>query len=338
MEFKTYKLHFTAPLHINNQRSDESVSLKTIQSDTLYAALTACLAKVGEELPNDGDFGFTISSLFPFYQQKDDKGNVVEFAYFLPMPLQARLPELKDVALAKKVKKVQWVDSQLYGDLLQGKHFFDGPDDKIDQIKGPYLTKTFLPQDKDGSRDFVKSDVIQRASVADRTGKGDAMPFYIDRITFRYDSGLYFLADGDTSRLDRALRLLKEEGLGTDRHIGFGYFDVEEGTLDIKTPEKAKHMVSLSFFIPENRDQLAELLASDVVAYDFTRRGGWITTEPYNTLRKNVIYGFLPGSVFCNINKLTCGTIVDLKPAIETNPPLHPIWRNGKSIMLPIEL
>ena len=337
MEFKTYKLHFTAPLHINNHRSDESVSLKTIESDTLYAALTACLAKMGEELPKedwDGDLKFTISSLFPFYQWKEK----AELIYFLPMPLQARMPELKDVALAKKVKKVQWVDSRLYNKLLQGEHFFDGKDGKTNHIQGPYLTETALPQDKDGSRDFVKSDVIRRASVADRTGQGDAMPFYIDRITFRYDSGLYFLATGDTTLLDKALRLLKEEGLGTDRHVGFGYFDVEKGSLDIDTPKDAKHRVSLSFFIPESQEQLKNLLNSDDVAYDFVRRGGWITTEPYNTLRKNVIYGFLPGSVFCNINQQELGKIVDLKPDIGDLPPNHSIWRNGKAIMLPINI
>lgn len=335
MEFKTYKLHFTAPLHINNSRSDESVSLKTIESDTLYAALTACLAKVGNVGKDfKGNFEFAISSLFPFYQRKEK----AELIYFLPMPLQARLPELEDVALAKKVKKVQWVDSGLYGGLLKGERFFDGKENKMDQIQGPYLTATTLPQDKDGSRDFVKSDVMQRASVADRTGKGDAVPFYIDRITFRYDSGLYFLATGNTAKLDEALHLLQEEGLGADRHVGFGYFDVEKGSLDIDAPEDAKHRVSLSFFIPESQDQLKNLLNSDDVAYDFVRRGGWITTEPYNTLRKNVIYGFLPGSVFCNINQQELGEIVDLKPDIGDLTPNHSIWRNGKAIMLPINL
>lgn len=341
MEFKTYKLHFTAPLHINNSRSDESVSLKTIESDTLYAALTACLAKVGNVGKDfKGNFEFAISSLFPFYQQKDKDGKTVQQDYFLPMPLQARMPELKDVSLAKKVKKVQWVDSQLYGELLQGKRFFDGEKGKMNWIQGPYLTKTPLPQDKDGSRDFVKSDVMQRASVADRTGKGDAVPFYIDRITFRYDSGLYFLATGNTAKLDEALHLLQEEGLGADRHVGFGYFDVEKGSLDIDTPKDAKHVVSLSLFIPESQEQLKNLLNSNDVAYDFVRRGGWITTEPYNTFRKNVIYGFLPGSVFCNINQQESefGRIVDLKPAIGDLTPEHSIWRNGKAIMLPINI
>lgn len=341
MKFKTYKLHFTAPLHISNQRSDGSISLKTIQSDTLYAALTACLAKVGEQLPPNGDFNCKISSLFPFYERKATKCYGAQLIYFLPMPLQSRMPELPDVALAKKVKKVQWVDSRLYGRLLRGEQFFNGTEGKTDLIQGPYFTEITLPQGVDESRDFVKSDVLQRASIADRTGKGDAMPFYIDRITFRYDSGLYFLATGDTAMLDKALCLLKEEGLGTDRHIGFGYFDIEEGSLEIDVPTDADHVVSLSLFIPEDDKQLQSLLQSEQVAYDFVRRGGWITTYPYNTLRKNFIYGFMPGSVFykgsnCGVQML--GKIVNLKPNVATTDPLHDIWRNGQSIMLPIKV
>ena len=52
--YKRYKLHFTSPLHIADRHEDESISLKTIQSDTLYAALTSCLAKTGETIPEDG--------------------------------------------------------------------------------------------------------------------------------------------------------------------------------------------------------------------------------------------------------------------------------------------
>lgn len=349
MKFKVYKLHFTAPLHISNQRNDGSVSLKTIQSDTLYAALTACLAKVGEALPVGGDFGCAISSLFPYYERKASEDYEGKLVYFLPMPLQSRMPELEDVALAKKVKRVQWVDSALYGSLLSGEQFFDGKKGKTDQIHGVYVTEAKLPLD------FVKSDVMQRASVADRTGTGDAMPFYIDRITFRYDSGLYFIATGDTAMLDRALNLLKQEGLGTDRHVGFGYFDVEEDEMEIDVPQNTKYMVSLSLFIPEenekkdaseeNGGQLKSLLNDEYIAYDFVRRGGWITTYPHNTLRKNVIYGFVPGSVFCKIDKMpmidnvpVIGKIVDLKPNVGSGSPEHSIWRNGKAIMLPINI
>ena len=64
-KFKIYKLHFSSPLHISGSRDDSGLSLRTIQSDSLYAAIMATLAKVGTEIPSDGDLGFSLSSTFP---------------------------------------------------------------------------------------------------------------------------------------------------------------------------------------------------------------------------------------------------------------------------------
>ena len=61
--YKLYKLHFTSPLHIADRHEDDSNSLKTIQSDTLYAALMSCLAKTGSTIPDNGDLGFTAHAL-----------------------------------------------------------------------------------------------------------------------------------------------------------------------------------------------------------------------------------------------------------------------------------
>ena len=341
-KFKIYKLHFKAPLHISDLRDDASISQKTIHSDSLYAALTACLAKV-DEVPEVGDLNCTISDLFPYYQK--DKGS--ETTYFLPMPLQTRLPQLTDPADAKKVKKVQWVDARLYSRLLSGKGFFSGDSADLKLIQSSYLTEASLPQDATGSREFVKSEVMQRVTVKDRTGQSDAMPYYVDRISFRDEAGLYFLVNGDeTSKLDKALKILEMEGIGTDRYVGYGFFETitedKHGNLlelEFDVPENADHQVALSMFIPESLEQLHQLLDSDAVAYDFTRRGGWITTYPHTTLRKNAIYAFLPGSVFRKTeNRGVLGRIVDLSPSIEGQDIGHPIWRCGKAIMLPIIL
>ncbi len=335
--YKLYKLQFTAPLHIGNHHSDDSYSLRTIQSDTLYAALTSCLAKTGHEIPPDGDCGFTLSSMFPYYQASADCAPV----YFLPMPLQGRLPELKDEELskAKTVKRLQWVDSTLYNDILSGEDLFDAAHATLDHIQGTYLTHTTLPTNAEGTRDFVHSEVIQRVVLNSRTGEEDAVPYYVDRITFADKSGLYFLALGDTDMLDRALNILAVEGIGTDRNLGFGFFQFTTDSLTLQEPTDATHCMALSMLIPENFQQLQQLLLSDRVAYDFARRGGWITTQPYSTLRKNAIYAFMPGSVFCKVADANClGKIVDLKPNIGDLTPDHPIWRNGKSIMLPIKL
>lgn len=340
VRFKLYKLHFTAPLHISDEREDGSISQKTIHSDTLYSALISCRAKVGMSIPENGDLGCVISDLFPYYQLKEDNNPI----YFLPAPLQTTPPRISDPGDAKKVKKVRWVDASLYSKLLQGNPVFCGKREEreeLNYIQGSYLTESELPVDSNGLKEFIKSEVMQRVRIEDRTGKEPAIPYYVDRISFSDYSGLYFLVLGDTQQLDESLEILKMEGIGTDRNIGFGFFDYSIDDLTLELPEEANHQVTLSMLIPESKEQLSNLLASKDVAYDFTRRGGWITTHPYTTLRKNAIYSFLPGSVFSLDNGQSCttiGKIINLKPEIGELTPLHPIWRNGKSIMLPIKL
>lgn len=333
---KIYKLHFTAPLHISDPHEDLGSSQKTIQSDTLYAALMSCLAKSGESLPENGDLGFTVSSLLPYFQKDKDSAPV----YFLPIPMQAKQAELADASMAKKVKKVQWVDSALFSKVLSGESLFDGTGKYIPYIQESYLTTCELPEDVNGSKEFVRSEVSQRVTLKSRTGEEDALPYYVDKILFRYHAGFYFIAEGDATLLEKALHLLSMEGIGTDRNVGYGFFEYAADTLSIDLPDSANHQLSLSLFIPESSEQLKALMNSERVAYDFVRRGGWITTYPYMTLRKNAIYGFLPGSVFsngANIAASVIGKIVDLKP--ETDLGIrHHIWRNGKAIMLPINL
>ena len=334
--FKIYKLHFTAPLHISDQHDDLGSSQKTIHSDTLYAALMSCLAKMGQNIPDDGDLGFTVSSLFPYFQKEENSSPV----YFMPIPMLTKMGEF-DASMTKKVKKVQWVDSVLFSSVLAGEPLFNGTSNYLSCIQESYLSQQKLPEDVNGSREFICSEVSQRVTLLSRTGEEDAKPFYVDKILFRFNSGFYFIAKGDCAMLEKALSMLSKEGLGTDRNVGFGFFDFTTDNLTIDLPLKANHQLSLSLFIPESKEQLTALVNSDHVSYDFQRRGGWITTYPYTTLRKNAIYGFLPGSVFTKEPDTDCsviGKIVDLKPEVTEVEMAHPVWRNGKSIMLPIKV
>jgi CRISPR-associated protein Csm4 len=301
------------------------------------------LAKIGKVIPNDGDLGFTVSSLFPFYQENEDTSTV----YFFPKPLKQILPDLKEVGNAKDIKSVAWLDSHCFKEVLNNKIF------KKETIKGCYLTQAKIHTQKEEEdvinkklqelpNEFIYPQVSPRVKVS-RSGQGDAVPFYMDRIYFKDYSGLFFVVLGDdTSLLDAAMEVLQHEGIGTDRNVGNGFFTFEKDTKTIiDYPQESDYVMSLSMFIPESKEQLEEMISGDAVSYDFIRRGGWITTPPYNTYRKNAIYAFLPGSVFSlkASNPFVKGTIVDLKPELEFNGGIkHSIWRNGKSIFIPIKL
>lgn len=325
-----YKLHFTSPVHLGDARDDYSVSLKTIASDTMYAALTSCLAKLGKDIPDDGDLGCTISSLFPFYQ-KDEEAEAI---LFFPKPLKQTLPRLDDLTKAKSVKKVAWLDVYYFQKALNGDQLFDSAKD-LNNIKGEYLT-----METDFDKDFITTQVSPRVTVS-RDFSEDARPFYMDRVFFKDHSGLFFVAEGGNSLLESALTLLQHEGIGTDRNVGNGYFEYGKESIELNLPKETDYAISLSSFIPESKDQLSKLIAGKNVAYDFVRRGGWITTPPHNTIRKNFIHAFTAASVFShNINNIEqMGKIVDLKPTLDFEPRIdHPIWRCGKSLFIPLKL
>lgn len=325
--FTVYKLHFTSPLHVGDSRLDYSISMKMIQSDTLYAAVTSCLSILGVPIPEGGDLGCTISSLFPFYQ----KNKQAKTVYFFPKPLKNALL-VDNIQNAKKIKKVAWLDKDYFEQMIQGKALF-GNKSAIEDIRNEFLTCQPIP-DK-----FIVSEVLPRVTVS-RTGDEDAVPFYMDRVYYKDYSGLFFLVQGDTSLLDKGLELLQYQGLGTDRNVGNGYFSYETDILELDCPEKSDNVVALSMFIPDSKEELGRMVQGENVAYDFVRRGGWITTPPYQTMRKNVIYSFTPASVFHgedSISPFCKGKIVDLNPCVKGLDTVdHPIWRNGKAIFVPI--
>lgn len=304
-QFTVYRLHFTSPLHIGDVREDYGISLKTLSSDTLYAALTATLAKMGEKLPDDGDLGCVISSLFPYRKDTRD----ADPTYYFPKPLGVKYPKDLKPEDFKKAKKMQWLDLQQFEKALNGQ-----------------------PVTVCNNPDFIKSEVSERVSVS-RDYSEDSKPFYMDRVYFEGESGLFFMAEGDTAAIDKALPLLAMEGIGTDRNVGNGFFEYEKGTLFIAVPHDEEYGISLSTFIPESKEQLTSLL-SNHSSYELQRRGGWITTLPYNAIRKNVIYAFSAGSVFSSIQS-GAGKIVDLAPQGLVK---HPIWRCGKTLVLPIKM
>lgn len=306
-QFTVYRLHFTSPLHVGDAREDYGISLKTLSSDTLYAALTATLAKMGAIIPDDGDLGCVISSLFPY--RKDTRE--ADPTYYFPKPLGVRYPKDLKPEDFKKTKKMQWLDLPQFEKALYGQ--------PVEVSKTP---------------DFIKSNVSERVSVVSRDYSEDSKPFYMDRIYFEGDSGLFFIAEGDTTMINKALPLLALEGIGTDRNVGNGFFEYERDTLSISLPHDTEYGISLSTFIPESKEQLITLL-SNHSSYELQRRGGWITTPPYNSIRKNVIYAFAAGSVFSGIQS-GAGKIVDLAP--QGLVLQHPIWRCGKTLVLPIKM
>lgn len=329
-----YKLHFTTPLHLSNESDDYAKSLQTLHSDTLYAALTSALAKVGYDFEEEfnGDLGFTISSLFPFYQiDKADKNPV----YFFPKSRKIDVLPENMLDVHKKIKKIKWFDTESFKLHIRGEKIEDFYKDE--NLYGSYYSKDKI------DKDFISSQVFPHAQVPRQLiingEEQDTKIYYMERLFFKDYSGMYFIAEGETNLLEKALNILQYEGIGTDRNVGNGYFEWTKDEIKLDLPE-SDYSMNLSLYLPENQEQLKTILDENS-AYSFKKRGGWVTTPPHNTIRKNRVYMFEEGSIF-KTNSIILGRIADLTPDLSELAPEqqlnHKIFRNGKSFFIPITL
>ncbi len=323
MSLKIFQLHFNAAVHLSDVRSDYGKSEKMIHSDSLTAAIMQTWAVLGKSEWISKDYGFTISSLFPFTTVADKP------VYFLPKPYTGlNIPKgNSDTSLAKKAKKIQYFDVNYFQKaLLQA---LVNPTEN--DYKGGYLTN------QDIEKDFLQSNVSIRIRKP-RNDSEDAEPFYMEQLIFKKGAGFWGIADFENSEAEQrfiiAMNYLQEAGVGTDRNVGHGQFDFKwdiESTLPFGT-EQHEYGLCLSLFCPENHQQLSKML-DEKARYETIKRGGWIS-EPYNTLRKRSVMMFKEGSVFKMPNSESIqGAVLNLQPDILKN---HAIWRSGKAIFLPI--
>lgn len=334
--FNIFKIYFTTPLHLGDNKADYGISLKNIHSDTMHAALLSALAKTGFNVPDGGNPGFDISDLFPFYENPEDDFT----SYFFPKPVNQLIPPAELSSHAKKIKAVKWIDLHYFEKIINGSFIFDSTFN-LEHLHGEYLCRKNIPED------FISSGVSPRVTVP-RSGilngiKQNARPFYMDRLYFAPRSGLYFLARGNLDILNKGLNILKHEGLGTDRNVGNGFFEIDNTDISINMSD-SNYVLNLSMFVPESTEQKKQLIADKTdqkIAYQFAERGGWITTIPYQTLRKNSVFMFLPGSVLKTAKISSSGilgAIINLTPDAANIHLDHQIYRNGRSIMIPVKV
>ncbi|MCO5232088.1 MAG: type III-A CRISPR-associated RAMP protein Csm4 [Chitinophagales bacterium] len=328
MKLNIYRLHFPGPIHIADARSDYGNSEKLIHSDMFYAALLAAKAMVTENVPADLDC--TLSSLFPY--TKDDSGKII---YFFPKPLFPldRYSNYDDI---KKLKRIQWLDQNYFEEILNG------------TIKSPIndntVQKSFLSNSKIDT-EFSNAQVLPRVAVprSNSENDGNTNIFYIEKTYFKEGSGLYFIAYGDTKQLDKALSLLQEEGIGTDRNVGFGHFEYQKDTLELNLPVQSDYRLSLSLFSTHQEADLKALTDGKQAVWDIIKRGGWLTKSGGLGIRKKSVYMFIEGSVFSkNINDIEIDGDIALNLCPDSTDgfiaPEHPVWRSGRAIFLPIKI
>jgi CRISPR type III-A-associated RAMP protein Csm4 len=325
-KYRIIKLTHLTPLHIGTGRENQyDFSAPDLHSDTLSAALAALRAQHGKTDDTEAFLNsFTLSSAFPFW------GNT----FFLPK-LQGKIPVTiagkEENKYRKQLKKLKYIDIDLWSEMASGEYI---------TVEASQLHKDkFLLKKDSGFETPYKSQVNQRVSVPRADGQ-DAEPFFFNWTYYHPNSGLYCFTDARDGKFDEITHLFKllgESGIGTDKNIGGGKFEVEQADLDLPDIQDADHTALLSLYIPQEEE--ISLLNLHLSRYDLLLRGGYLSgseVEAFRHLRKRSIYMFNVGSLFPTTVALT-GKTVDLKPDWNDDR-MHPVYRSGRPFCLPVKI
>jgi CRISPR type III-A-associated RAMP protein Csm4 len=336
-KMKLFKLHFSAPVHFATVRKDYTTSEITLRSDALYSAILDVAHKQGLlSKNNNSDFGFYLTSAFPFYQKEENS----ETYYFFPRPFIKRIKPPDEVS--KQWKKVKWIEKRFFEKIIAGNFSIEISDECIkDEFLIPPEIKTELG---DG---FILKEEQPKVKVG--TPGLESEPYYLQRVYFKVKSGLFFIVffeNEDAEKLfQNAISFLQHEGLGSYRTIGFGQFSYTVEEIKFTSPEKSNYGCTLSLFCPENKQQLSQMLTN--ASWQLVKRGGWISNHLYRYRKKSVMM-FAEGSIFQipdgmagingNNHIKILGQVPDVSPGKQHFGIPYPVYRYGKGFFIPIHI
>jgi len=310
--YTLWRLVPKAPFHLGIM--DEGGSSVIAHSDTLFSAianayrllygseeLESLLKKFFEAPP------FIITSTFPYID------NICLF----PMPKGINRSALTDDP--REFKKLEFVSEEILKKIIRGGDVEeDFNAENLIKEKTVLLTSGEAQKIKSLEPFWVKRE---RPRVAIDRETSFSQIYYASEVVFQQKCGLFFLMDlrddSVSCKVEAAVRLLGDEGLGGDRTYGMGLFDARKETYFL--PNGGGELnTTLSLVYPEKGD-----LNGLMGRYSLLRRGGWIYSQDGRTLRKKTVRMFGEGSTF---NKMIPGVLKDVTPEEFT---AHNILRYG---------
>lgn len=314
-EYKIIKLKNMSPLHIGTGKESYDFSSDELQSDRISAALSAIGIQSGK-ISNVEKFlnSFVISSGFPYLNDNN------QTKLFLPRPLgRLNVTDELEAKHRKELKKMKVIPIDIWSDIVSGK--------TLSQSDFSTIANT----------DVSKSQTNERVTISN----GGSTPFFFEWNFFKSNAGLYFIVDiNDSTSLDFQLikelfELLGENGIGTDKNVGGGKFEIEESKITLPNVQNADSTMMLSSYIPASESELLTLNL-DSSRYELINRDGYIAGsnhDDFRHLRKKSIYMFNTASVFATTETLK-GKIANLEPKY---PNMHPVFRSGRPLTLKIK-
>ena len=320
---KAYKLKFHSSFHLDSGDAVDGPSELFLRSDTLFSAICSAANKFyGNSAvesflqPNS----IKISSAYPYY--KDE--------FFFPKPLNFYPNEIEEYELIKEFKKIKFISKDNLETLLRG-----------NSIDKSLLNKNFILNSCWRNKLNTDEDLIFKTNenphiVLDRV-TNQTQIFYKREVYFNKNAGLFFLAyihDDLLAKFETVLRFLGDEGIGADRTIGEGLFEVEGiDNFSIAAAEKFDSFYALSLYSPTEEEFYK--IEPEKSFYDFEIRKGWVSN---NTLRRKSLRMFTEGSVLKFKEEIRPNGVIHKLLEKEKYPKdlSNDIFRSGQALFLPI--
>jgi CRISPR-associated protein Csm4 len=285
-----------------------------LRSDTLWASLCWAIRSIlGEAALEetlaayeslDEAEAFYISSAFPYLEEKRDEEEVWDKVCFFPKPLQPYLESrpldiegLTPEEIKMEVRKAKRRDKRLaFLPKSQFEYLIRGNRDPIGAAAFPETISR--PMTHNTIDRLSGSTLTIKENETDKEGRGQL--FHTDEFYLKNENtGLFFLLRGNLEKVKPALRYLEHEGLGGDRSIGKGRFEISEPEdFSISTPATPNALVNLSLYHPTEKE-LKNWLAQDrdLLNYRLENRLGRVHLQKEHLHDKAVLF-FKEGSVF----------------------------------------
>lgn len=299
------------PLHLGEREKMREGTTAHVHSDTLFSALCHCLlllygkeklerflaAEQGTSPP------LRISSAFPYWDEQ----------FYFPVPRNLVPPD-------KETKRLKFIPKSAFERLLAG----DVPSD---------LSRQGIPRKDVCPWRIEDVPKVKLNRLNNHPTEEDGF-YHVGLVFYEENAELFFLMDFASAdwrpRIEAAIRLMCDEGIGGYRSAGKGCFEQPrlEGVV-IAVPEKPDGWLSLSLLHPAG----TELGGLGDGFYDLLTRSGYVYSPDNRSLRRKTVRMFDEGSVFPTPERR--GELVDVTPGGFS---AHKVWRNGLAFSLPCRL
>ena len=339
METAVYRLDLRGGFHVGQQGFAQEDAALHIPADTLFSAMVVAWREAGEEVEKflrpfeEGHPPFLLTSAFPY------AGPI----RFYPRPWCRFNLSSGETGLGKRLKKCRWVSEQIFARIVRYEPLDDLADARFFKQGGRvWMTgeeyaqlPTSLKDPDEEEAHLWKRGTVPRVALDRQTHASQV--FHVGRVWYRPGAGLWFgVRYRDPAwrdRLERALALLGDGGVGGLRSLGNGAFTWERAAASLPSVGKGSdYVLTLSRFAPKGAEEIRALL-DEGAAYGLEVVGGWSMGEGGARMRRKVrLVG--EGSLLRRVGD-PLGHLVDVTPAIGDLG--HRVYRYGFAFPVPVD-